>query len=100
MIGRPAIANGPNIGSSGANLCRNRLTPSCAQTPRPQTMKPKDQAHRRSLAAAEDALLRLEMKIAQRADELWKNAGKARGNDLEHWLQAEREAFVRFPARA
>jgi Protein of unknown function (DUF2934) len=63
-------------------------------------MKTKDQSPRRSLAAAEDALLRLEMKIAQRADQLWKNGGKPRGNDLEHWLQAEREVFVRFPAPA
>ncbi len=46
---------------------------------------------KRPLAAAEDDLLRLEMRIAQRADQLWKSEGKARSNGLQHWLRAERE---------
>lgn len=41
-------------------------------------------------SAEEDDLLRLEMKVAQRADELRHGI---RGRDLECWLQAEREIF-------
>lgn len=45
----------------------------------------------------EDDLLRLEMWVAQRADELSQQSGGSRGRDLEHWLQAEREIFERCP---
>jgi hypothetical protein len=41
----------------------------------------------------EDDLLRLEMKVAQRADQLSERHGRVPGRDLEHWLQAEREIF-------
>ncbi len=56
-------------------------------------MKAKSPSAKRSLAPAEDALLRLEIKIAQRADQLWKDEGKARSNGLRHWLRAEREVI-------
>lgn len=60
-------------------------------------MKAKDHKAATSIAPAEDILLRLEMKIAQRADQLWKKDGKACCNGLKHWLQAEREIFARQP---
>jgi len=41
----------------------------------------------------EDDLLRLEIKVAQRADELTERHGGQPGRDLEHWLQAEHEIF-------
>jgi hypothetical protein len=63
-------------------------------------MKPKDQSTRGSIARAQDDLLRLEMKIAQRADQLWRNNGRTRGHDLQHWLQAEREIWARIPQPA
>lgn len=33
----------------------------------------------------------LEEQIAQRAHELWHQGGRKPGNDLDNWLQAERE---------
>ncbi|HEX3729679.1 MAG TPA: DUF2934 domain-containing protein [Opitutaceae bacterium] len=39
----------------------------------------------------QDDLLRLEIKVAQRADELTERHGGLPGRDLEHWLQAEHE---------
>jgi hypothetical protein len=42
-------------------------------------------------ADSDGELVLLEMRVAQRADELWQNEGCARGRDLEYWLQAERE---------
>jgi len=57
-------------------------------------MKTQDKIVGRSIAIADDDLLRLEIKIAQRADQLWQDNGLARGNDLEHWLQAEREILT------
>ncbi|HVW21568.1 MAG TPA: DUF2934 domain-containing protein [Opitutaceae bacterium] len=45
-------------------------------------------------SAPDDELLRLEMKIAQRADRLWQDSGGIRGNDLAHWLRAEQEVLV------
>jgi Protein of unknown function (DUF2934) len=44
----------------------------------------------------DDELLRIEMRIAQRADELWQNAGAHGGTDLIHWMRAEREVFGRY----
>jgi hypothetical protein len=43
-----------------------------------------------------DHLLKLEILIAQRADELWMRSGSTRGTDLIHWIQAEREVFGRY----
>jgi len=43
----------------------------------------------------EDDLLRLELKVAKRADELSEESGRIRGKDLEHWLRAEQEVFER-----
>jgi hypothetical protein len=40
-----------------------------------------------------DALLQLELKVAKRADNLWRSAGYGSGEDLVHWLQAEREVL-------
>jgi Protein of unknown function (DUF2934) len=56
-------------------------------------MKLKDHKAPAPKAHAPDHLLRLEMKIAQRADQLWQKDGKDRCNGLKHWLQAEREIF-------
>lgn len=42
---------------------------------------------------AGDDLLRLEMRIAQRADELRSNCGYPGGTDLVHWMRAEREVL-------
>ncbi len=36
-------------------------------------------------------LLKLEIKVARRADQLSQKHGGSRGRDLEHWLQAEHE---------
>ena len=38
-----------------------------------------------------DEKLSLEEQIARRAHELWHQRGHEHGNDLTHWLQAERE---------
>ncbi|HEX3730355.1 MAG TPA: DUF2934 domain-containing protein [Opitutaceae bacterium] len=56
-------------------------------------MNPNDRKVARN-SAPDDELLRLEMKIAQRADRLWQDAGRIRGNDLAHWLRAEQEVLV------
>jgi hypothetical protein len=40
-----------------------------------------------------DDLLQLEMRIAQRADELRSHGGYPGGTDLVHWMQAEREVL-------
>ena len=45
------------------------------------------------LVPAGDDLLRLEMRIAQRADELRLLCGCPGGTDLIHWMQAEREVL-------
>ena len=42
----------------------------------------------------DDRLLQLELRVAQRADELSQKNGNVRGRDLEHWLQAEQEIFT------
>jgi hypothetical protein len=57
-------------------------------------MKTKDSAARGPNPGPKDILLRLEMRIAQRADQLWRKDGKARSNGLQHWLQAEREILT------
>jgi hypothetical protein len=41
-------------------------------------------------------LLRIELQIAKRADNLWRMAGRDRGSDLMHWLQAESEVLGRY----
>ena len=41
----------------------------------------------------EGELLRLELRIARRADRLWRKAGYCSGKDLIHWLQAEAEVL-------
>jgi hypothetical protein len=41
-------------------------------------------------------LLRLELQIAKRADNLWRMAGTGRGSDLMHWMQAESEVLGRY----
>ena len=38
-------------------------------------------------------LLSLELRVAKRADKLWQLAGRGRGRDLVHWLQAESEVL-------
>ncbi len=43
----------------------------------------------------DDRLLQLELRVAQRADELSQESGSVRGRDLEHWLRAEQEVFER-----
>jgi hypothetical protein len=39
----------------------------------------------------EGELVRLELRVARRADILWRDSGGAKGSDLVHWLQAEDE---------
>jgi hypothetical protein len=56
-------------------------------------MNPKERKVRLA-SVTDDELVRLEMKIAQRADRLWQDAGRLSGNDLNHWLQAEQEVLV------
>lgn len=60
-------------------------------------MKTKDRKVAASTVTARDDLLRLEIRIAQRADQLWNQDGRDRCNGLKHWLQAEREIFARRP---
>jgi hypothetical protein len=53
-------------------------------------------AHEDSHAPAsglEDELSQLQLQVALRADELWRNSGRGRGSDLEFWLRAEREVM-------
>ena len=42
----------------------------------------------------DDALFRIERRIAQRADELSQERGPDRQHNLDHWLQAEREVWA------
>jgi hypothetical protein len=43
----------------------------------------------------ESDLLQLQIQVARRADRLWRMAGRGRGRDLIHWLQAEGEVLGR-----
>jgi hypothetical protein len=45
-------------------------------------------------ATMDDALFRVERKIARRADELARTLGYDPEHALEHWRQAEREVWV------
>lgn len=45
-------------------------------------------------AMSDDALFRVERKIARRADELSRQLGYDPGNALDHWRQAEREVWL------
>jgi hypothetical protein len=47
----------------------------------------------------DDRLVQLELRVAQRADELSQESGGGRGRDLEHWLRAEHEIFERCRAQ-
>ena len=47
------------------------------------------------VVSLDDDLSQLEMQVAHRADELWRNEGQGRGSDLEFWLKAEREVVER-----
>ena len=47
-----------------------------------------------SACFAQDDLFQIEIKVAQRADQLSEEAGGGRDRDREHWLQAEREVLV------
>jgi HSP20 family molecular chaperone IbpA len=40
---------------------------------------------------------RLKQKVARRAYELFERAGRAEGNDMRHWLQAESEILSKIP---
>jgi hypothetical protein len=54
-------------------------------TPQPEASTP--------VVFTEDELLQLELKVAQRADQLSQESGSVRGQDLQHWLRAEQEIF-------
>jgi hypothetical protein len=41
----------------------------------------------------ESDLFRLELRVARRADKLWRKAGYGSGKDLRIWLQAESEVI-------
>jgi hypothetical protein len=45
-------------------------------------------------ASADDELLKLQLRVARRADELSQENGREPQKDLEHWLQAEREVLT------
>jgi hypothetical protein len=47
--------------------------------------------HKLPAVYLEADLLKLEIRVARRADQLSLKHGGSRGRDLEHWLQAERE---------
>lgn len=47
---------------------------------------------------AEGELVRLELRVARRADSLWRDSGGTKGSDLIHWLQAENEILGRYLA--
>jgi len=55
-------------------------------------MKPDDTTQVQIVPVLDDLLL-IEMRIAQRADELRTNCGCPVGTDLIHWMQAEREVL-------
>jgi len=42
---------------------------------------------------AEDELLKLQLRVARRADELSQQTGREQQKDLERWLEAEREVL-------
>jgi hypothetical protein len=44
----------------------------------------------------DDDLLRLELRVAKRADKLWQRAGYCAGKDLIHWQKAEGEVLERY----
>jgi hypothetical protein len=44
-------------------------------------------------AYLDDELVRLELRIAQRADELSRYHGSSREKDVAHWIQAEHEMW-------
>ena len=47
-----------------------------------------------SNAFAEDELLRLELQVAQLADQLSQNDGQTRRQDMEYWTEAERAVLA------
>jgi hypothetical protein len=58
-------------------------------------VKPPKKTTQSPAPSLEGDLLRLELRIARRADRLWRKAGYCRGRDLIHWLQAETEVLER-----
>jgi hypothetical protein len=38
-------------------------------------------------------LAQLELRVARRADSLWRESGGSKGSDLIHWMQAENEVL-------
>lgn len=60
-----------------------------------QTQMPMNPDNTAALSAGFDGddLLQLEMRIAQRADELSRSPGSGGGTDLIHWIKAEREVL-------
>jgi len=59
-------------------------------------MKPARKKARRQPSLPEGDLTALELRVAKRADMLWRSAGYCRGRDLIHWLQAESEVLDRY----
>jgi hypothetical protein len=59
-------------------------------------MKPEKQRAQGSAPFRDGELLLLELRVAKRADMLWRSAGCRGGRDLIHWLQAENEIFERY----
>jgi hypothetical protein len=59
-------------------------------------MRPAKKRTSASNAREESDLLELELRIAKRADALWKRGGCGRGKDLVLWLQAERDVLRTF----
>lgn len=58
-------------------------------------MKPVTTRTRPTAPFQESDLLQLQIRVARRADRLWRMAGRGRGRDLIHWLQAEAEVLGR-----
>jgi len=58
-------------------------------------MNPAKKRAQGSVPSPDGALLRLQIQVARRADTLARQAGRASGRDLVHWLQAESEVLGR-----
>ncbi len=59
-------------------------------------MKPAKKRTQGPAPFREGDLLLLELRVARRADMIWRSAGCCSGRDLICWLQAENEIFERY----
>jgi hypothetical protein len=57
--------------------------------------KPVQKNSRTEGAPAQKSQMDFDQEINRRAHELWEAAGGQHGDDLRHWLEAEREVWAR-----